>query len=251
MGLRAGGGGARPHRRNLMPTNGGWCTNPSQAEVQCRVNSPTYAVSLLNRHTLFALVTAWMLAGCSKSPEQMTCVDDTVQTDVRKLMVIKVRDWQEPVSTTTWLKEHTDKQHPDVAATLNGFKARSVLVDGVKLSDITELSKPQSPLLDADPSDGALPTARRPKKTGNKLLYQCSGVIQMPIPSERANALPKSSRALLGINQDMLNVAIRYQTELTPEGKMWVAVALDNPLQEMMLRVLFAKAPDESSNEPK
>lgn len=233
-----------------MPTNGGWCTNPSQAEVQCRVNSPTYAVSLLNRHTLFALVTAWMLAGCSKSPEQMTCVDDTVQTDVRKLMVIKVRDWQEPVSTTTWLKEHTDKQHPDVAATLNGFKARSVLVDGVKLSDITELSKPQSPLLDADPPDDVLMKAFQPAKTGNKLLYQCAGKVQIQVPADRASTIGKTQQALLGIDEGMLNVAIRYQTELTSEGKVWVAVALENPLQEMMLRVLFAQPSSDRGDAP-
>jgi len=203
------------------------------------------------RAPLFALAAACVLAGCSKSPEQMTCVDDTVQTDVRKLMVMKVQDWQEPVSAASWMKDHTDKQHPDLAATLNGLKARSVSVDGVKLSEITELAKPQSPLLDADPPDGGLPTALRPKKTGNKLLYQCSGVVQLPVPAERANALPDSSRTLLGIDQGMLNVAIRYQTELTPEGRMWVAVALDNPLKEMMLRVLFAQAPAESDDESK
>jgi len=195
-----------------------------------------------------ALAAACMLSACSKSPQEMGCDDAQVQTDVRKLLAIKLEKWQEPISPVSWAQDHMRQQSPELAATLNGLKARSARIDQITLADIKQLSQPQTPLLDADPADEGLrlPEALRPKRTGNKLLYQCTATARLPLPAAKVAKVPEANQALIGIEKDTLKVMVHYQTELTPDGNMWVAVALANPLAEIALRAVLAEPQPET-----
>lgn len=203
------------------------------------------------RASAVALVAVCMLSACSKPPEEIGCDDAKLQTEVRKLLAIKLERWQEPIGPVSSSNEYLRHQSPEIDATLTGLKAKSARIENIGLSDVKEVAKPQSPLLDADPPEASLPLpeALRPKKTGNKLLYQCTGTVRMPLPRERLAGVPKGNQALIGIERDSLTVAVSYQTELTPEGRMWVAAGLSNPLAEMALRVLLAQRGPQSAHE--
>lgn len=205
----------------------------------------------LSRVSALALSTACLLAACSKSPQEMGCDDTSVQTDVRKLLAVKLRGWQEPVNPVSWAQSTLTQQNPEMAATLNGLKAKSARIEHISLANVEELAPPQTPLADADPPDAGfqLPTALRPKKTGNKLLYQCAGTAKLPLPHERVADLPEISRQLFGIEQDAVTQAVRYQTELTPEGRMWVAVSLAHPLAEIAPRSVLAEPEHKTAQE--
>lgn len=205
----------------------------------------------LSRANALALTAACLLTACSKSPQEMGCDDASVQTDVRKLLALKLSGWQEPVTPASRAQSHLSQQSPEMAATLNGLKAKSARIDHISLASIEELAKPQAPLADADPPDAGfqLPAALRPKKTGNKLLYQCAGTAKLPLPNARVADLPEISRKLLGIEQDAVTVAVHYQTELTSEGSMWVAVSLANPVAEIALRAVLAGAEQQTAQE--
>jgi len=198
-----------------------------------------------------ALAAACLLAACSKSPEEMGCDDTAVQTDVRKLLAVKLQNWQEPIGPASWTQQHMSEQHPELTASLNGLKAKSARIDHISLASVEELAKPQTPLADADRPDTGfhLPAALQPKKTGNKLLYQCAATAKLPLPHARVADLPEISRKLLGIEQDTVTLAVQYQTELTPEGNMWVAVGLSNPVAEVALRAVLAEAEPKTAQE--
>lgn len=198
-----------------------------------------------------ALAAACMLSACSKSPQEMGCDDAQVQTDVRKLLAIKLEKWQEPISPVSWSREQMRRQNPELEATLTGLKAKSARIEHISLAEVREVAKPQSPLLDADPPQASLrlPESLRPKETGNKLLYQCTCTVKMTLPQERLASIPQGNLALLGIDQNTLTAAVTFQTELTPEGNMWVAASLSNPLAEIALRAMLAQREPQTAQE--
>ena len=195
------------------------------------------------------LVTSVALSGCDKAPEEMTCSDSDVQQNARKLLAMKVEDWQKPVSRTQSMSDgYMKNSQPELTASLNGLRARSMSPGGIRFKDVQQISAPQTPLLDADPEPkGFVPEIWKKKSTGNKLLYQCAAQAHVKLPAELMKDLPSNSKNALGVDAEGLNASVIYQTELTPDGKLWVAASFGNSLVEMSLRALMSPRAEEDA----
>ena len=188
------------------------------------------------------IVATLLLSACSKSPQEMTCDDTEIQTQVRKLLAMKISDWQQPLDSTESLMRQHRPDMPELNATLNRIRTTHIPIDGVSLVEIKQDAAPRSPLLDADPPDDGkfVPEIFRKKKTGNKLLYQCSATAKLRLPADRMAKLPATTLTVLGIDGNVISAGVQYQTELTPQEDLWVAAGFSHPLIEVSLRSLLS-----------
>lgn len=190
------------------------------------------------------IVATLLLSACSKSPQDMACDDGKVQTQVRQLLAMKISDWQQPIGSAENLMRQYQPDMPELQATLNGIRSSNIQIDGITLVEIKQDAAPQSPLLDADPPDDGkfVPQIYQKKKTGNKLLYQCSAIAKLRLPVDRVAQLPATTRKALSIDGDQITAGVQYQTELTPKEDLWVAAGFSHPLIEISIRSLLSQA---------
>lgn len=200
----------------------------------------------MNRQLLLCCLAPafFTIAGCSKSPQEMDCNDMEVQTNVRKLLTMKIQDWQQPLQPGLMMeKEYMQSSNPELSASLNGLRARGMSPEKVRLTEIEQVSAPEEPLQDADPKvpSGGLPGMYGSKSTGNKLLYQCAAKAHIKIGKDIIGALPPDTRTALGLDDEGLNASVLYQTELTKDEGLWVAAGFAHPLAEVSIRALFSR----------
>ena len=185
---------------------------------------------------------AMVLAGCAKSPQEQDCQDAEVQLAARRLLALKIQDWQAPPDSASLQRDTFFQQHsPSTGALLNSIRAANVSTATVSLTDIGQLSAPQNPLVSADADLEKLPPALRPEPSGNKRLFSCKAMAHIQLPQPLRD-VPAANQALLGVNGQGLSTEVIYETELTPDGGLVVAVSLANPLQEIGLRVAVSSA---------
>lgn len=189
-----------------------------------------------------ALVLVGGLAGCSKSPQEMGCADSDVQLNARKLLAMRMQEWQQPVQASRLGgMDDMRKISPEAAAALNGFRARSMRPDGIELSAVEQLSAPQTPLESADADESFLPVAMRSKPTGNKRLYSCKALARISLPKEVASGLPETTRQVLGMGEEGIQTVVVFETQLTPDNDLWVAAGFGHPLAEIAMRSLLSR----------
>lgn len=144
-----------------------------------------------------AVMMVQLVSGCSKAPQDMGCDDQDVQLNARKLLVMQLEEWQRPSSERLGA-DIARQVSPQLDATLNGLRARSVKPDQVRLTDVVQTSVPQSPLEAADPDQSQVPALLRSKPTGNKRLYGCKAVAAIELPQEIHAGLPGANAQALG-----------------------------------------------------
>lgn len=194
-----------------------------------------------------ALVLVGGLAGCGKSPQEMGCADSEVQLNARKLLAMRMQEWQQPQQASRLGgMDDMRKTSPEAAAALNGFRARSVRPDGIELSAVEQLSAPQTPLVSADADESFLPVAMRSQPTGNKRLYSCKAVARIKLPRAVATGLPETTRKVLDIGEEGIQAVVLFETQLTPDNDLWVAAGFGNPLVEIAMRSLLARSTEEN-----
>lgn len=182
------------------------------------------------------------LAGCNNSPQEMGCADSDVQLNVRKLLAMRMQEWQQPVQVPRLGgMDDIRKTSPEVAAALNGFRGRSVRPDGIGLGAIEQLSAPQTPLESTDTDESFLPPALRSKPTGNKRLHGCKALAQISLPKAVATGLPETTRKALGIGEEGIQAVVVFETQLTPNNDLWVAAGFGHPLAEIAMRSLLSQ----------
>lgn len=160
-------------------------------------------------------------------PADYSCDASGTQDMIKRLYALKLEEARTPQDATAQLMDRYNQQrNPDLKATLNGINSKSVDIDGVRLSDIRQISGP------VDGEDGP---------------YECAAQVTATWPQSDADRAHEvtDKLAVVGIEVDGAAVghALDYRSSLEDDGARQ-AVEIKMPmLRQMLLEQLVAPDP--------
>jgi len=162
-----------------------------------------------------------------KPLDEQGCDEPAVQQLAKKMLLLKLRKWQEHKTQSERLMGQATRGSPSDTL-INSMRASSIDISGVSLADVAELASPKRP------------ESETPNGIGKGYLFVCQAMAKVK-PSKQI--LQKVSAGAIGTvlqaDAESITLPVIFTTESDSHGRLLVGLNMANPLLETMLEVIL------------